>query len=269
MALGHHIVMRATADRVLAPTVVTRRALARSVLRVAADFRLLAMRAADTHLHLLVVGTREAAREFARRLAISLRRALDVAFAPARMTAVVDQRHLVNAFHYVLRQHARHDIASDPLFDASNLPDLLGMGVIRFATARCVSSLLPRVRRSDLSDLLGVPSLDEPRPAALGDLADAAAGAVGLAHLADRTSAAVAARRAAVHVLAASPDAALSTVTVVAAARGVGRHCVRKMLDAPVDRTLVVAVTLQLRLSASLRASGLLEEAGPGPMAGR
>ena len=54
MALGHHIMLRLDDSRVIAPVVEDRRAMARAVLKAGRPFRLLAFRAADTHLHLEV-----------------------------------------------------------------------------------------------------------------------------------------------------------------------------------------------------------------------
>ncbi|MCC6524906.1 MAG: hypothetical protein IT373_19780 [Polyangiaceae bacterium] len=289
MALGHHVVLKLYDERVIAPTPAAQRVLGRTALRVGEGFPLVALRAADTHIHLLVACDEATARELARRVAGSLRRALalPVRFDRARATPVVDQRHLLNSFRYVLRQHARHGIASDPLFDASNLPDLLGMRLLGAFTQAHVGALLPRLARPELRALLGVPELDEPRPVSLDDLADAAAGAAGLADLCDRSRAAVAARRAAAqavaHSTATGATAACATATgataststathpsarELASALGVGQHAVRKLLLQPVEPALLRAVRLQLRARAALRTRALAGAALAGDLAG-
>ncbi|MCC6522121.1 MAG: hypothetical protein IT373_05620 [Polyangiaceae bacterium] len=260
--LGQHIVMRLREDRVLAPTVEARRAFARAVLRVAEPFALLATRASDTHVHLLVACPEPEARELGRRLGVSLRRvlALPTPFERARLRPVHDQWHLASAFRYVLGQHAHHGIGGDELFEASNLPDLLGMRLLGAHATAHVRGLLPRVGRTELLALLGVPDLDEPRAIHPDDLPDAAAGAVGLPDLAGLSAPVVAARRAALAVAAAlsvrpAPRAS-APQTTLASALGVHPRTLRQLARSSPDRRLVHAVLLQLRARAAVRARG-------------
>jgi hypothetical protein len=203
-ALGFHITCRFNADRVLAPDVPTRRVYARAILRVGADHDLLAFRVVDTHLHAEVACDRVGAGWFARRIEQSIQARLrpGVPFSPARIRPITDQWHLQQTFHYVLRQEQRHGIVADPLFEASNLPDLLGLRLLGAYAVPTVRALLPRVGRRDLVAYLGGLDLDA-TPDRLDLLSEASAAAVALPNLRGRSFAAVAARRAAVHVAAA------------------------------------------------------------------
>ncbi len=201
MPLGHHVTLRLSDDRVIAPDPADRRRLARVIAGAARPFRLLAFAAADNHIHLETAEPRDLSLELARRVAIGLRQTLriDVPFEPARARPIVDQRHGYAAFHYLFRQERHHRTQLDPHFDGSSLPDLLGMRQIGLACRRDVAKLLPRVTREQLLDHLGVPHLDH-APMDLTDLADAAAAAFGLVSLSDRSATTRRARLAAVAV---------------------------------------------------------------------
>jgi hypothetical protein len=157
MAIAHHIILRLADDRVMARNVAERRRLARCVLRVGRGYRLLAFRAADNHIHIEAACGELDARRFAWRAQLSMSRALrlPVSFARPRIKPIVDQAHLRSCFHYVLRQEDRHGLRSDRLFDASNLPDLLGMRLTGNYTCNNVGTLLPRVTKADIAAHLG------------------------------------------------------------------------------------------------------------------
>ena len=127
--IAYHITTRLRDDRVIAPTVEQRRALASIVLWQARQERLLAFSAPDTHIHLLAASCRAAAGKLAHRVEVAARHwlCLDVGFSRAEYEPVKDQAHLRNAFIYIMRQYQRHGVQSDPCHEASNLPDLLGM----------------------------------------------------------------------------------------------------------------------------------------------
>src|SRR5438132_937527 len=173
MALGHHVTIRLSDDRVIAPECADRRRLARVVARAAEAFRLLGFRAADNHVHLETAESRERSMELARRIEIGLRLALriEVPFERARVRRIHDQGHGYGTFHYLFRQERHHGIELDPHFDASSLPDMLGMRDIGIACAGEVAKLLPRVRREQLLEHLGVLDLDT-APWAMRDLRD-------------------------------------------------------------------------------------------------
>lgn len=89
---------------------------------------------------------------------------------------VADGWHAYKLFDYVLRQGVRHQLDSDPLLEATNLPDLLGLRPLGRRTAISVRRFLPRVDRQQLLSLLGVPTL-EPADGPLEDVVAAACAA--------------------------------------------------------------------------------------------
>jgi len=148
---------------------------------------LLAFRAADTHLHLLVLCDRRAAGQLARRIEIALTMAgeVDGAGFAAVFHPVRDGRHLTNAFWYILRQHERHELQVDVWGEASNLPDLIGLRVTGWRSAENVAAVLPRVSTRGLLDCLGLKSLG-PAGEPIHLVADATAAAVCLPDLTGR-----------------------------------------------------------------------------------
>lgn len=242
--IGQHIVLRLEDDRVIAPSPSSRRLLARVVLEEARDYGLLAFRGADTHLHLETVSDRSRAGRLAWRIQVALgwRLSLDVSFAPAHYKAVTDQRHLGNAFFYILGQEGHHGCRLDPFHDASILPDLLGLRVVGGFAARNVQAFLPRVRRQHLEPFIGKSRLERP-VVTYEPLAEAAAAALALPNLGGRSPLVVRARRAATQAVARELDA-----NQVADLLGIGRRTVRRLRSDPSDARLVRAVQLQLRL---------------------
>jgi hypothetical protein len=252
MAIGHHITLRLSDDRVIAPSVAARRTLARVVLERGRDFGLVAFRNADNHPHLVVLCGKEAAYELSRRIEISLhyRLSLDVPFERARVRAIQTQGHLNGAFHYTFRQEQHHGICVDPCFEASNLPDLLEMRLLGGYTREVVRERLPRIRRGDLLRHLGVGDLDAAEMH-VADLEEAAAAALALPDLRGRGRDIADARAAAACAIGGPID-----VATLAEVLGVGDRAARKLRCAKVSPELVRAVELQLRLRSALRAKG-------------
>lgn len=238
-----HVMIRLDHDRVLAPDTPTQRLLARIVLHAARPFRLLAFRAADTHLHAELVGTRADAGRFAWlvELAYQARLRPGVPFHRPRLKPIHDQQHLRSCFRYVLDQERRHGIELDPFADASNLPDLLGLRVLGAWTAGLVAGHLPRVRRGELLKLIGCDQLDASTP--LDHIAEAAAAAAALPDLRGTDHASVAARRAAVHAIGRR-----MTRVQVAEALSLPVTTVKRLRAGMPDPLLVRAVLRQLAL---------------------
>jgi len=195
--LGSHMMFRLEDDRVIAPSIRHRRALARAVYRVCAHYQLICFGAADTHLHLELAEPRERLGRFTQRLTEALRRSLrlPVRFRRPTIKPLADQYHLQNTFHYSLNQRNRHGILSDPFLDASSLPELLCMRFLPTDSIGRVRELLPRLTRSDLLPHLWPPRQPKGPPPPtdllpseqLIDPCDAAAGALGLPSLDRRT----------------------------------------------------------------------------------
>jgi len=199
--LGYHLILRLQDDRVIASDTASQRLVARVVFTLAKGLGLLTFRLADTHLHLEVLCNREDAGELVRRLEIALGRRLKLpGFDVPRIRPIANQQHLSHMFFYILRQAEHHSYDGDMFFEASNLPDLLGLRGVGLESASNVCAALPRVRSWQLQKQLGVESLDPDVEGKLDILPDAAAAAFALPDLIGRSAAKVAARCAAVNV---------------------------------------------------------------------
>jgi hypothetical protein len=121
---------------------------------------LLVFRLPDSHLHVVLLCSRERAGRFAHDVEVALRRrlCLPVRFAPAHLVEIKDQAHLENVVDYVLRNQEHHGAAADPLHDASNLPELLGLRVGGGWLIGAVREAVPRLRRRRLLEILGAPA---------------------------------------------------------------------------------------------------------------
>ncbi len=259
MSFASHLMLRLRVDRVVARSPGGRRGLADTVLRASAPFPLLCFRAADTHIHLLLGCDERSARECGRRIEIGLTQRLQLApgFSPGYARPVVDQRHLRNAFAYILRQEARHGIGRDPLHDASSLPDLLGLRVVAPELRGRVGEWLPRVAIDELWSLL--PGSVE--PASVDVLAEAGAAALALPGLRGR-------RRGVVEGRAAAAQVAVGYgVERLASALSVTPRTVRRLWSLRVDPVLLRAVEMQARLRTGALAVGEQARLGTGVLA--
>ena len=243
-SIGQHIFIRLRNDRVIAPSTREQRIVARAVLRAGRDFKLLAFSAADTHLHLENVGTRDESVELGRRVKISLWHGLapGVRFVEPAFEEIRDQRHLYNTFTYILKQDRRHGLTLDPLRDASNLPDLLGLRLLGQYTSGLVRQHLPRIRRPQLLEYLGLPEL-APMDGPLDLLVSAAAAAVGRVQLSGNATDVTEARRAVIEIVGSSLGN-----TRTARLLGVHRRTASRIRARPANASLVKAVRLQVAL---------------------
>jgi len=255
--LGHHLCLGLVDRRVLTASVAQRRLVARSTLRIGRDHRLLAFRAADTHLHVEALCDRRSAGRLARRLELSLHKVIGypVAFEPARIWPIKSQRHLYNAARYILRQDERHGVDIDPWAEASNLPDLLGLRVIGRHTTIEVGRCLPRMTAAELTAIVGLKA-DQLTEGdhwieAVDQLADATAAAVALPQLRGRAAEVVVARRAAAAVTREVLDA-----SALAAALCTSERTARRLRAESPDPLQSEAIRRQLRLRACGRRSG-------------
>ena len=256
-ALGFHLVFRLCDDRPLAPSRAARRWLARVMSRLVEDFPVLAWRVVDTHQHVLGLFDEAQVQALARRLRLMLARGIH-AGVPLLLTVrkpVLDQWHLGESFHYVLRQDAKHGVGNDPLQEGSSVLDVLGLRVTAPSLASRVRDHLPRVTRGSLLVHLGLSSLDE-APGTEG-LAEAACSAFALPSLEGRGAAVVRARAAAIR-------AAEAPGSEVAAALGLTRQAVWKLARWDVHHREVRAV----RLQAALRRAVPLDEGFVGESTG-
>jgi hypothetical protein len=246
--LGFHVICRLLDSRIAAPTPETRRVLSRIVLSQGKEHALLAHNTVDTHLHMLPVCDRRAAGELTRRVEIQakLKLRLDVGFATPRFEPIRGQWHLANTFDYILGQHPHHGLDWDPFFEASNLPDLLGLRVIGAYTANNVRRLLPRIHREHLLAWLQVAEL-EPADGPPTELVQATLAAAGLGTLRGKNAETLAAKRALVQV--AGPATATKVLSDLLGLSSRGINLLREGLrQRPADERLVMAIRLQLGL---------------------
>jgi hypothetical protein len=243
--LAFHLTFRCVDSRVVAPDVPAQRRVASVIHRVGEPYGLLAFRAAGDHLHLAATCDRADAGKLARSVAGQLTKHLDLpGFLPTHFTPCFEQAHAEEAFLYVLRNAEKHGVTNDPSHEASSIGALLGLRVAASAYIARVRQAFPSLDRRTLLGVLGVREL---APAFQMDcLADAAAGAVGLADL-DGSDASVAARAAAVRVAVASVSLA-----AVAAALEVGERTARRYRSEEADPVLERAIGLRMGLRAAL-----------------
>ena len=245
LPLGFHLAFRLRDDRVLAPSVAARRSLAHTLARLAEAFPVLAWRVVDTHLHVLGRFSEAQVAELARRLRLALARAHPgVPLLLSLCKPVHDQWHLAEAFTYVLRQDARHGVASDPLQEGSSVLDVLGLRVLAPSLPARVREHLPRLTRAELLIHLGVQALEE--AVRLEHLSAATCAAFALESLGGNGAESVAARVAAVHAAAAASPSA------VAEALGVSRNTVWKLAAHAPSPRAERAIRLQMSLRAAV-----------------
>lgn len=198
MGLGWQVIHALEDRRVLATTPAELRRLARVVVEAAGD-TLLAFRASDNHVHASLLCDRAQAGAYARRVSNTLAvLPYGAGLEPTHIREIRNQGHLAAQFTYVLGNAEHHGATHDPWFEASNLPDLLGMRGLAVRSRAVLRKALPRVGRAELLALLGVEGLEPTFDPAL--LSEAAAAAVAVPDLVGRTPDVVAARVAAAHL---------------------------------------------------------------------
>ncbi len=255
--LAIHAILRLVDGRVLVRSAAERRLAAMVFIRHGARRRMLAFRIADDHAHMVVACSRAEAGELCAGLKTALGRRLahGSSFDSTRYVAIADQRHLMNAIRYVLRQEARHGLELDPCHDGSSLPDLVGLRVAGSRCAADLAVLAPRLRPAELWSHCGMPDLREVQPM-FSQIGEAAAAACPLPDLAGRGAATVAAKRAAVQVAQHHvPPSALCAQLEVSA------RTLRRLRSERHDPHLARAIALQLKLRTALASSAALESA--------
>jgi hypothetical protein len=248
--LGYHVVSRLADSRVIAPTPVERRLVSRLIFEMSRGLRLLAFNAPDTHLHIEHGEDRVVSGRLLRRIQTAIRRRLGVSipFAPAEHRAIRHQSHLMHTFYYVLRQQVHHELCWDPYYEASNLPDLLGLRIVDNQASRAVRELLPRVKKTHLLGLLRVQSL-EPAQGPPDEVIPAALAAAGLSSLAGRSDPVRKTRRAVIALL--ENQLSLSRIAEILEVRRESLSRLRRDMDASPE--MLRAITLQLRLRQSVQ----------------
>ena len=248
--IGFHVTIRLEDDRPIATTPAALRILARVLLSQGERRGLLAFGAADNHVHAMLAAGRDAAGSFALYVETALRWKLGLGarFERARVRPLQDQRHAYNAFRYVHRQDARHDLYLDQACEGTSLPDLLGLRMLDTSLIARVRTLLPRVRREDLVGHFPSGALDEKASIDVEVLADSAAAALAIPDLRGRSIDVSRARRAAVH--AAGPTVSTAQLS---ACLGIGLRGVQALRQEAREPALIAAVAKQALLRATLK----------------
>ncbi len=246
---GFHVTSHLVNDGLITPTPEARREAARALLELPARYGLLAFAIPDNHLHLLLQCDRRTAGRGANKAegCITKRLDLPIGFEPARITPVNTQRHLWNAFHYILGQAERHGTEGDPLREASSLWDLLGLRVVSPELVPRVRSALPRLRRADLARHLPAEPLAAGNDARL--LPQAVLSAVARQTLGAIQPDLVRAKAAALQLadgLGLSPGAAAHLLETTP-------RSARRLRTSAVPKALAQAIRLQLGLREALR----------------
>ncbi|MCP4873825.1 MAG: hypothetical protein GY898_34485 [Proteobacteria bacterium] len=246
MAVGSHLMMRLKDGRVIANNAAARCHVAESMLTVGRPFEVVVFRLVDDHLHAVTMNDGPAGRELGRRVEISLQHRLKpgVGFSEVYVKPVVDQRHLRNLFWYCLGQEKHHGVELDPLFEASNLPDLLGWRTLGGWTIGNVRRYLPRVGRERLLEQLPVMPAVAPFDVGVLRASVGAAACVIAAHA--RHERARAARCAAVYIVDGS-------AVTLATAIGIGSRSVERLKSLEPEIEMVRAVEGQLALRTAWR----------------
>ncbi|MDY0003937.1 MAG: hypothetical protein RBU30_21750 [Polyangia bacterium] len=252
-ALGQHIRIRWADDRVIAPRERERRVVARGLLKVAREVPLLCFGLADTHLHAESLGDERLANEIGRRIGISLHLGLGlpVSFHVLPPRPIMDLWHLLRCFRYIHTQAAHHKVSWERWFEATSLPDLLGMRPRGAFLAARMQEQLPRLQRSELLSWIGLSqpglALDSPGPASSAEVLDAAHSAAALDSLGGRTSEGISLRRAVMEVLGDGISRG-----ELACILGLSVRTVTRLRSIPPDLAMVRAIRLNLGLRQEL-----------------
>jgi hypothetical protein len=260
MPAGYQLVFRLKDNRVIAPDKAARRRLARSFVEIGDRYGLLAFRVVDNHAHATHVCSREEVGRAAQAIGSSITQALglDEGFNITYVKPLADQRHLEESFRYVVGNADKHGATSDPLHDASIVPDLLRMRLLGSEVIDRVVAHLPAESKATVRRHLPVLKLE---PAfALEHLADAAAAALALPHLRGRTDAHAMARAAAVRLAAGKV-----AVEELSRALGCHRSTLTRSAEVEIPAGLLDAVRLGMGLRVALgdRLTPTLPESPP------
>lgn len=242
--LGHHIRSRLADNRVILQSDEQRRLLARVVLEQARRDGLLAFSLPDTHLHLETLCSAHATSRLSQRIGASLKQRLKlpVSYVTYPHRPILNQQHLYRTFRYIVTQYEHHGVELRSGFEATNIPDLLGLRLIGRYTLDNVRRYLPRVRSQTLLEWTGLTAL-RPADGPITALGDATMSATALNSLDGRSLPAVEARRAMLEI--AAPQLNTSDLTSLL---GVARRTLFDLKHRPVNTALVNAIRLQLGL---------------------
>ncbi len=166
---------------------------------------------------------------------------LDVSFNPVYIKPIHNQQHLINTFFYILDQNEHHGVNSDPFYEGSIIPDILGLRVLPKPLPNTLSQYLPRIKKSDLPSLAKLDLHAEITD--LTPLPQATTAAVGIHRLDKKCKKSMAARTAAIHIAESKiPNSTLAEWL------NISPRSVRRLKSHQPDPTLLKAVMGQLRI---------------------
>lgn len=242
--LGRHLSLKLLDDRCIGTTPEERRLIAQVVLSQGRRDHVIALGEPDNHIHIYAGCTRAAGNRLAQRVESSLKQrlGLEVGFRPVWNKALRDGHHPRSLTRYIFTQAAHHGVPDDPLFESTNLPDLLGLRLIGRYTIGNVKRWVRRFGAADLLECLQVPRL-VPRDGPLEHLPLATLAATALPHLRGKTPEVMAAKRAFVSIVGKRLAA-----PALGERLGVSRRTVFDLRRQPAEPALVHAIRLQLDL---------------------
>lgn len=223
------------------------RAVIRAICRVVGK-ELLLFHVSDTHVHVLVLASRERAGRIAQALNLALAAALGVLLSAVRVRPVRDLGHLDWLLTYILCNDQKHGVLPHPWRENSNLPDLLGARLTASSTIPKLRDALPRVDRRRLLELAGWPPLSgtlAPELAVLrAELADAASAVFSLHTLRGKAPTEQAAVTAACHAASVAGLLPEDTMAILS----ISRTTYYRHLALPSDQRADRALARQLHL---------------------
>lgn len=248
--LGHHIRIRLSDDRVIAPSLAERRMVVRAIHRIAEALPILGFGLADTHLHTESLGDAALANEIARRIGSSLRHRLrlPVGFHLLPARPIGDIWHLGHCLRYINTQASHHGVGWERWYEATSLPDLLGLRPRGAFLAVRVREHLPRIRRSELLHWLGVSQI-RPAHGTPEEICQAALAASALHSFRGYAPETNALRRAVIAITGGAVGR-----RELASLLGVSMRHVTRLRSDPPEPELLSAIPLNLGLPRELRA---------------
>ena len=201
-ALAWHVNCARWSRQVLAAERTETIQLLGAAVRASRRVELLAFSVADTHVHFLLRGEREAVGRAIQGFegGVSRTRAFVEGFSPAHFEAIRSQAHLSRAFWYAARQDLHHGTRRDPFVDGNLLADQLGLRLLDRRAWERVRTHLPRVRLQELLGLVEELGAGVQHRTPLQAVAEGAASALGRPTLDGRTPQVAGARSAALRV---------------------------------------------------------------------
>jgi hypothetical protein len=207
----------------------------------------------DDHVHAVIMGPRRVVGPRCADLSQALNQCQNHRLNPAHFSEVKGRGHLKTLIRYVLDQTSHHDlqgIEHPALWVGSNFQDLVGARHMDGLASRLLFEHLPRLRRAEVFEKLGLPEIvpasnNELYKAGIGPLVVSAAAATGAPpNLKGNSPATVKARTAFVHLARQIGYPNMD----IAHALDVNPRTVRRLVKSHIHPQIVEAVKIQVAL---------------------